>query len=90
MQVVAEVDQSSIERIRKGQPAIVTGEAFSGELRGVVYEIGLEVSRLTTFSNQPSENLDQRVIKVRIRLNPEESKRVSGLTNLQVQVAIQP
>jgi HlyD family secretion protein len=90
MQVVAEVDQSAIARIRKGQPAIVTGEAFSGELRGVVYEIGLEVSRQTTFSNQPGENLDQRVIKVRIRLNPEDSKRVAGLTNLQVQVAIQP
>jgi HlyD family secretion protein len=89
MQVVAEVDQSNIARIRKGQPAIITGEAFSGELRGTVREIGLEVSRQTTFSNQPGENLDQRIIKVRIRINPEDSKRVAGLTNLQVQVAIQ-
>jgi HlyD family secretion protein len=90
MQVVAEIDQGDIARIRKGQPAIITGEAFSGELRGTVHEIGLEVSRQSTFSNQPGENLDQRVVKVRIRLDPEDSKRVSGLTNLQVQVAIQP
>jgi HlyD family secretion protein len=90
MQVVAEVDQSSIARIRKGQAAILTGEAFSGELRGAVHEIGLAVSRQSTFSTQPGENLDQRVVKVRIRLNPEDSKRVAGLTNLQVQVAIQP
>jgi HlyD family secretion protein len=90
MQVVAEIDQGDIAKIRKGQPAIITGEAFSGELRGTVHEIGLEVSRQSTFSNQPGENLDQRVVKVRIRLNPENSKRVSGLTNLQVQVAIQP
>jgi HlyD family secretion protein len=88
MQVVAEVDQSNIARIRKGQPAIITGEAFDGEIRGTVHEIGLEVSRQSTFSNQPGENLDQRVVKVRIRLNPEDSKRVAGLTNLQVQVAI--
>jgi HlyD family secretion protein len=90
MQVVAEVDQSNIEKIHKGQAAILKGEAFSGELRGTVHEIGLAVSRQTTFSNQPGENLDQRVVKVRIHLNPEDSKRVAGLTNLQVQVAIQP
>ena len=90
MQVVAEVDQGNIARIRPGQPAIITGEAFAGELRGTVHEIGLAVSRQSTFSNQPGENLDQRVIKVRIRLNPEGSNRVAGLTNLQVQVAIQP
>jgi HlyD family secretion protein len=90
MQVVAEVDQSNIARIRTGQTAILTSEAFAGELRGTVHEIGLGVSRQSTFSNQPGENLDRRVIKVRIRLNPEDSKRVAGLTNLQVQVAIQP
>jgi HlyD family secretion protein len=90
MQVVAEVDQSNIEKIRKGQAAILTGEAFTGELRGIVHEIGLAVSRQSTFSNQPGENLDQRVIKVRIHLNSADSKRVAGLTNLQVKVAIQP
>lgn len=70
--------------------AAITGESFSGELRGTVREIGLEVSRQEIFNNQPGENLDQRVVKVRIHLNPEDSKRVAGLTNLQVQVAIQP
>jgi HlyD family secretion protein len=90
MQVVAEVDQNNIARIHKGQPAIITGDAFAGEIRGIVHEVGLAVSRQSTFSNQPGENLDQRVVKVRIRLNPEDSKRVAGLTNLQVQVAIQP
>jgi HlyD family secretion protein len=68
--------------------AIITGEAFDGEIRGTVHEIGLEVSRQSTFSNQPGENFDQRVVKVRVRLNSEDSKRVAGLTNLQVQVAI--
>jgi HlyD family secretion protein len=90
MQVVAEVDQSNIARIRTGQAAILTSEAFAGELRGTVNEIGLAVSRQNTFSNQPGENLDRRVIKVRISLNSKDSKRVAGLTNLQVQVAIQP
>lgn len=68
---------------------IVTGESFSKELRGTVREIGLQVNQQEVNSNQAGENLDQRVVKVRIRLNSDDSKRVAGLTNLQVQVAIQ-
>ncbi|UBF30117.1 ABC exporter membrane fusion protein (plasmid) [Kovacikia minuta CCNUW1] len=90
MRVVAEVYQSDIKKIRIGQQAVITGEAFSGELRGRVEEIGLQVSQQEIFNNQPGENLDQRVVKVRIRLNAPDSDRVAGLTNLQVQVAIQP
>ena len=90
MQVVAEVYQSDIERVQVGRSAIVTGDSFTGELQGTVHEIGLQVDRQETFSNEPGENLDQRVIKVRIRLTPEDSQRVARLTNLQVQVAIQP
>jgi HlyD family secretion protein len=88
MQVVAEVYQSEIQKVRQGQSATITSEAFGEELRGTVHEIGMEVSRQSTFSNQPGENLDQRIVKVRIRINPEESQRIAGLTNLQVQVAI--
>jgi len=90
MRVVAEVYQSDLEKIRTGQSVVVTGEAFSGELRGTVEEIGLQVSQQEIFNNQPGQNLDQRVIKVRIQLAKKDSNRVSGLTNLQVQVAIQP
>lgn len=90
MQVVAEVYQSDIERVQVGRSAIITGELFTGELHGTVHEIGLQVNQQEVFSNKPGENLDQRVVKVRIRLTPEASQRVSRLTNLQVQVAIQP
>lgn len=89
MEAVAEVYQSDIGKIRQGQAASVTGESFSGELRGTVREIGLQVNQQEVTSNQAGENLDQRVVKVRIRLNSDDSKRVVGLTNLQVQVAIQ-
>ncbi len=90
MRVVAEVYQSDIKKIRIGQQAVITGEPFSGELRGTIEEIGLQVSQQEIFNNQPGENLDQRVVKVRIQLNAAGSDRVAGLTNLQVLVAIQP
>ncbi|MBW4559084.1 MAG: ABC exporter membrane fusion protein [Trichormus sp. ATA11-4-KO1] len=89
MMVVAEVYQTDIGKIQLGQPAVITSQVFDGELQGTVSQIGLQVNRQNVFSNQPGENLDSRVIEVKIRLNPEDSKRVAGLTNLQVQTAIE-
>lgn len=89
MLVIAEVYQTDIGKIQLGQQAVITGQAFSGELRGKVSHIGLQVNKQNVFSNQPGENLDRRVVEVKIRLNPEDSKRVNALTNLQVQTAIE-
>ncbi|MBD2166387.1 ABC exporter membrane fusion protein [Calothrix membranacea FACHB-236] len=89
MIAVAEVYQSDINKVKLGQQAVISGQAFTGELRGQVSQIGLQVNRQNVFSNQPGENLDSRVIEVKIRLNPEDSKRVAGLTYLQVQTAIE-
>lgn len=88
MMAVAEVYQTDISKIKLGQSALITAQAFSGELRGTVAQIGLQVSKQNVFSNQPAENLDRRVVEVKIRLTPEDSKRVATLTNLQVQTAI--
>jgi HlyD family secretion protein len=85
---IAEVYQTDIDRVKLGQKATITSQAFGGELRGVVDRIGLQVNRQNVFSDRPGENLDRRVIEVKIKLDPNDSKRVSSLTNLQVQVAI--
>jgi HlyD family secretion protein len=86
--VVAEIYQTDIDRVRLGQKATITSQAFSGELNGVVDQIGLQVNRQNVFSDRPGENLDRRVIEVKIKLDSNDSKRVSSLTNLQVQAAI--
>ncbi len=90
MQVVAEVYQTDIAKVREGQQAILTSESFPDQLRGTVHLIGLQVIKQEVTSGEPGENLDRKVIEVRIRLNPRDSQRVANLTNLQVQVAIQP
>ncbi|TBR56972.1 HlyD family secretion protein [Westiellopsis prolifica IICB1] len=89
MVAVAEVYQTDISKVKLGQSAVVTSQAFAGELRGEVFYVGLQVNRQNVFSNQPGENLDSRVVEVKIRLNPEDSKKVAGFTNLQVQTAIE-
>ncbi|MFO5493690.1 MAG: ABC exporter membrane fusion protein, partial [Cuspidothrix sp.] len=88
MIAVAEVYQTDIIKIKVGQKATVTSQGFTGELQGTVWQIGLQVKRQNVFSDQPGENLDSRIVEVKIRLNPEDSQKVSSLTNLQVQTAI--
>lgn len=89
MIAVAEVYQTDIAKVQLGQQAVITSQAFTGEIKGTVSQIGLQVSRQNVFSNQPGENLDRRVVEVKISLNSKDSKSVAGLTNLQVQTAIQ-
>ncbi|MEB3148057.1 MAG: ABC exporter membrane fusion protein [Sphaerospermopsis sp.] len=89
MLAVAEVYQTDISKIKIGQKAVITSPTFTGELLGEVAQIGLQVNRQNVFSNQPGENLDSRVIEVKIKLTPEDSRKVAGLTNLQVQTAIE-
>ena len=88
MMAVAEVYQTDLSKIKLGQKAIITSQGFTGELQGTVQQIGLQVKRQNVFGDQPGENLDSRIVEVKIHLNPEDSKRVSGLTNLQVQTTI--
>lgn len=88
MEVVAEIYQTEINRIKVGQKAAIVSPVFEGELSGVVSEIGLQVNKQNVFRNQPGENLDRRVVEVKVLLNPEASQKVASLTNLQVQTAI--
>jgi HlyD family secretion protein len=88
MEVVTEVYQTDIAQIRQGQQAAISSESFAGEVNGTVHQIGLQVTQQQVSSGTPGENLDRRIVEVRIRLNPENSQRVATLTNLQVQVAI--
>jgi HlyD family secretion protein len=88
MYVVAEVYETDINKIHPGQKAIITGAAFSGELEGEVAQIGLQVNQQNVFANDPQANTDNKVVEVKIRLNPVSSQKVSGLSNLQVQAVI--
>ncbi|MFN9400655.1 MAG: HlyD family secretion protein, partial [Dolichospermum sp.] len=59
-------------------------------LTGVVDEIGLEISSKNVLSTDPVADADARVVEVKIKLNPQDSIKVSRLTNLQVNVIINP
>ncbi|HEY9670543.1 MAG TPA: HlyD family efflux transporter periplasmic adaptor subunit [Waterburya sp.] len=90
MMVVAEVYESDIGKVRLGQRVSITSEsqAFEGELRGSVSKVGLKIGKKDILSTDPAAATDARVVEVNIRLNPEDSKRVAGLTYSKVIVKI--
>ncbi len=88
MYVVAEVYETDVDRIRLGQKAVITGSAFDEQLEGRVAQVGLEVRQQNVFEPDPLVNTDNKIVEVKIRLAPQSSKRVTALSNLQVQVVI--
>jgi HlyD family secretion protein len=88
MLAVAEIYESDVSKVRIGQPATITSDVFAGELRGKVEHIGLQVQRQNIVNTDPSANIDARIVEVKVRLDEASSRKVAGLTNLQIKVAI--
>ncbi|RCJ26976.1 hypothetical protein A6770_02045 [Nostoc minutum NIES-26] len=91
MYVMSEVYESDIQYIKINQPAIIVSEygGFTGEIKGVVDRIGLQIDRPGIVNDDPSAKADVRIVKVKIRLNPNDSERVRTLNKLQVRASIQ-
>lgn len=88
MYAVAEVYESDIGKVQLGQQATITSSAISGELTGTVEHIGLEVERQEVVNTDPTANVDAKVVEVKVRLDEESSQKVTGLSNLLVNVKI--
>lgn len=89
MMVVAEVYETDILRVRPGQRATISNRALPETLQGRVERVGLQIGKKDVLNTDPAADVDARVVEVYIRLDPESSARVAGLTNLQVDVAIE-
>jgi len=87
MFVEAEVYATDFPRVREGAKATITGEAFAGALSGAVTEILRQAGTSTLFPIDPASSPDNRIIKVRIRLSPDQG--VERLSGTQVSVRIE-
>ena len=89
MYAVAEVYESDISKVKLGQSVTVTSSAINGKLTGTVTKIGLEIKRQEVVNTDPTANIDARVVEVKVKLDEESSRKVAGLTNLQVNARIE-
>jgi HlyD family secretion protein len=88
MYVVAEIYETDVAAVRRGQNAAVTSNAFPGQLEGTVAEIGQQVKKQGIFDVNPLANSDFKIVEVKIRLDSQSSQKVASFSNLQVQVVI--
>lgn len=85
---VAEVYETDIGRVKAGQRATLRSPALAEPLTGVVDRVGQKIGKLDLLDTDPVARTDARVVEVRIKL--DDSKRAAALSNLQVEVAIEP
>ena len=90
MYAIAEVYETDVGQVKVGQPATIISEhgGFEGKLQGTVDHVGLQIKKQDILESDPAADKDARVVEVKVRLDPEDSKKVAGLTNLQVRVKI--
>ena len=90
MDVVADVFETDLPRVRQGAVAEIVVPGESQRLSATVREIGWTVRRNITASNDPVAAVDSRTVEVRLTLTDEGAALLRRRSNMQVQVAIRP
>lgn len=88
MDVVAEIHESDVLKIRLGQPAQIFLRNLNVTLEGHVIELGRLIGRKDVLSTDPVDDTDARVMEVTIRLKDEHGEMVSGMSYAKVEVTI--
>lgn len=84
-----EVYETDIGKVKIGQSTKLFADSLRDALSGEVIEIGVQVKRQNVINSDTSANIDARVVEVRVQLDAASTRKVSGLTNLQVTGEIQ-
>ena len=90
MDVVADVYETDLPRLRVGAVAEVLVPGEAARFPATVREIGWQVRRSTQASTDPVAAVDARTVEVRLALAPEAAAALRRRSNMQVQVAIRP
>jgi HlyD family secretion protein len=88
MKAIAEIYETDIRRVKTGQRATINSAALENELTGTVESIRHKVQKQDEIGTDPAARKDARIVEVTIAL--DDSGPAAGLTNLQVDVVIQP
>ncbi len=86
MVAVAEVYETDIRRVARGQRATVTSAALPAPLQGAVIRIRPKVEKQDVIGTDPAALKDARIIEVEVLL--DDPAPAAALSNLQVTVSI--
>ncbi len=88
MYAVAEVYETDVGKLKVGQKATIVSEhgGFKGSIQGTIDHIGLQIKKQDVLESDPAANKDARIVEVKVRIHPQDSPKIAGLTNLQVRI----
>lgn len=81
-----EVYDTDLRNVRVGQSAKITGDAMERPVDGIVERIGHELVAQSIMSNDPSADIDRRVVPVHVRIKRSDIAACRKLTNAVVEV----
>jgi HlyD family secretion protein len=90
LDVVADVYETDLPRVRQGAPAEIVVPGDPERLAATVREIGWIVRRVPEGNTDPVAATDARTVEVRLTLGAEGQAALRHRINMQVQVAIRP
>lgn len=90
MDVVADVYETDLPRLRIGAPADIVVPGERGRITAVVREIGWTVRRQVESNTDPVAAVDSRTVEVRLALDEAGSEALRRRIHMQVHVAIRP
>ncbi len=90
MDVVADVYETDLPRLRLGAVAEVVVPGETRRFTATVRDIGWTVRRQTQANTDPVAAVDSRTVEVRLALDEAGSEALRRRSNMQVQVAIRP
>ncbi|MFN5589198.1 MAG: HlyD family efflux transporter periplasmic adaptor subunit [Holosporales bacterium] len=90
MDVRAEVFESDIQRVKEGQRAEILLPNEKKPLKGAVYQVGFVVRGNDLNNTDPLADKDNRVVAVRIAVDPADTERLKHQIYRRVSVRILP
>jgi HlyD family secretion protein len=90
MDVVADVFETDLGRLRPGMTAEIAIPGERQRVGATVRDIGWQVRRTTQAGTDPVAAVDSRTVEVRLTLSEEGAALLRRRTGMQVQVAIRP
>jgi HlyD family secretion protein len=90
MDIVADVYETDLSRLRVGAPAEVVVPGEAQRFAATVIGIGWSVRRQTQGNTDPVAAVDSRTVEVRLALDEVGAAALRRRSNMQVQVAIRP
>ena len=90
LDVVAEVYESDLPKVKVGQKAYISGTGFKHTYNAQVRELGFQVKKNDLNDTDPLADRDNRIIEVRLTLEPKAVADLQHQIFRQVHIRIEP